>query len=187
MAYLENFPYRGIFDKRSSPRWGRTVLTKGMVMAGKYTPLENYLRGLPKSQREIMLRFAGQPTIRVEIAITPEEILNLQEIVRNIYIDDSLMDYIVDLVCATRDPGKFGLNLKGMVQYGASPRGTIYLNLAARAHAFLQGRGYVMPQDVKSVAHDVLRHRVILSYEAEAEDMTTDHVIDRILDTLEVP
>lgn len=141
----------------------------------------------PEEEKEIMRRFTKQPEIKVEVAITPEEILNLQEIARNIYIDDRLMDYIVDLVFATRDPEKFGLNLRDMIQYGASPRATIYLNLAARAHAFLQGRGYVTPQDVKSIAHDVLRHRLILSYEAEAEDMTTDQVIGRILDKVEVP
>ena len=140
-----------------------------------------------EEEKEIMRRFAGQPEIKVEIAITPEEILSLQEIAKNIYIDERIMDYIVDLVFATREPGKFGLNLHDMVQYGASPRATIYLNLAARAQAFLQGRSYVTPQDVKSIAHDVLRHRVILSYEAEAEDMTTDHVIERILDKVEVP
>ena len=97
------------------------------------------------------------------------------------------MDYIVDLVFATRDPGKIGLKLGGMIQYGASPRATIYLNLAARAHAFLQGRGYTTPQDVKSIAHDVLRHRVILSYEAEAEELTADRIIDQILEKVEVP
>ena len=140
-----------------------------------------------EEEREIMRRFAGRPEIKVEIAITPEEILSLQEITKNIYIDDRIMDYIVDLVFATREPEKFGLNLRDMIQYGASPRATIYLNLAARAHAFLHGRGYVTPQDVKSIVHDVLRHRVILSYEAEAEDMTTDHVIEQILDKVEVP
>jgi len=140
-----------------------------------------------EEEKEIMRRFAGQPEIKVQIAITPEEILGLREIIKNIYIDDRIMDYIVDLVFATREPEKYGLNLRDMVQYGASPRATIYLNLAARAQAFLCGRGYVTPQDVKSIAHDVLRHRLILSYEAEAEDMTTDQVIDMILDKVEVP
>jgi len=140
-----------------------------------------------EEEKEIMRRFAGRPEIKVQIAITPEEILSLREIIKNIYIDDRIMDYIVDLVFATREPEKYGLNLRDMVQYGASPRATIYLNLAARAQAFLCGRGYVTPQDVKSIAHDVLRHRVILSYEAEAEDMATDQVIDMILDKVEVP
>ncbi len=140
-----------------------------------------------EEEKEIMLRFAGQPEISVQTAITPKEILDIREVAKKIYMDDRLMDYIVDLVFATREPRKLGLNLDGMIQYGASPRATIYLNMAARAHAFLQGRGYVTPQDVKSIAHDVLRHRIILSYEAEAEDLTTDKVIDRILDKVEVP
>ncbi len=140
-----------------------------------------------EEEKEIMRRFAGQPEIKVQTVITPAEILELREAVKQIYIDDRLMDYIVDLVFTTRNPDKPGLKLDGMIQYGASPRATIYLNLAARAHAFLQGRGYATPQDVKSVAHDVLRHRVILSYEAEAEGLTTDRVIDRILETVEVP
>jgi MoxR-like ATPase len=140
-----------------------------------------------EEEKKIMRRFAGQPEIQIHTAISPEEILDLRETVKKIYVDDRLMDYIVDLVFATRDPDKLGLNLGGMIQYGASPRATIYLNLAARAHAFLQGRGYATPQDVKSIANDVLRHRVILSYEAEAEELTTDHVIDRILDKVEVP
>jgi MoxR-like ATPase len=140
-----------------------------------------------EEEKEIMLRFAGRPEIEVKTAVTAEEILELREAVKKVYIDDRLLDYIVDLVFATRDPDKLGLKLGGMIRFGASPRATIYLNLAARAHAFLQGRGYAVPQDVKSIAHDVLRHRVILSYEAEAENMTADHIIDRILETVEVP
>ena len=140
-----------------------------------------------EEEKEIMRRFAGQPEIKVQTVVPPEEILDLRETVKKVYVDDRLMDYIVDLVFATRNPDKLGLKLGGMIQYGASPRATIYLNLAARAHAFLQGRGYATPQDVKSIAHDVLRHRVILSYEAEAEELTTDRVIDRILETVEVP
>jgi len=140
-----------------------------------------------EEEKEIMRRFAGRPEIKVQTAVSPEEILDLRETVKKVYIDDRLMDYIVDLVFATRDPGKIGLKLGGMIQYGASPRATIYLNLAARAHAFLQGRGYTTPQDVKSIAHDVLRHRVILSYEAEAEELTADRIIDQILEKVEVP
>jgi MoxR-like ATPase len=140
-----------------------------------------------EEEKEIMRRFAGQREIEVQSAVTPDELLDLRETTKKVYVDDRMMDYIVDLVFATRDPGAIGLKLGGMIRYGASPRATIYLNLAARAHAFLQGRGYTTPQDVKSVAHDVLRHRVILSYEAEAEELTADRIIDQILEKVEVP
>jgi len=96
-------------------------------------------------------------------------------------------EYIVDLVLATRDPKAYGLDLRGYVQYGASPRGTINLTIAAKAAAFLQGRGYVTPQDVKSLALDVLRHRVTVSYEAEAESLTSEMVVQKIIDTIPVP
>ncbi|MBI5286711.1 MAG: ATPase, partial [Deltaproteobacteria bacterium] len=103
----------------------------------------------------------------------------------DIYIDDSIKDYIVRIVTATRNPDEYGL--KGMVEYGASPRGSIYLNKAARGYGFLQGRGYVLPEDIKVMATDVLRHRIILSYEAEAKGMTADEVIGRILEGVPVP
>jgi len=96
-------------------------------------------------------------------------------------------DYIVDVVFATREPATYKLPLEGMIRYGASPRATIALTLAARARAFLQGRGYVTPQDVKSIGHDVLRHRIIVSYEAEAEEVTSEKIIDRIFAGLPVP
>ena len=104
-----------------------------------------------------------------------------------IYMDDKVKDYILDLVMATRDPAAFKLDLAPFIQYGASPRATLYLTLAAKAHAFLQGRGYVTPQDVKSMAPDVLRHRIILSYEAEAEAKSTDDLIHILLERIEVP
>ncbi len=104
-----------------------------------------------------------------------------------IYIDDRVKDYIVDVVFASRDPGSYGLQLEGMIRYGASPRATIALTLTARAKAFMSGRGYVTPQDVKSVGPDVLRHRIIVSYEAEAEEMTSEHMIDKIFAGLPVP
>jgi MoxR-like ATPase len=108
-------------------------------------------------------------------------------VVNSIYIDQKVREYIVDLVLATRDPKAYGLDLAGYIQYGASPRGTINLTMAAKAAAFLQGRGYVTPQDVKSLALDVLRHRVTISYEAEAENMTPETVVQRIVDTIPVP
>ena len=107
--------------------------------------------------------------------------------VNTIYIDEKVRDYIVDLVLATRDPKAYGLDLAGCIQYGASPRATINLTIAAKAAAFLKGRGYVTPQDVKSLAHDVLRHRVTVTYEAEAENLTSDIVVQKIIDTMPVP
>ena len=107
--------------------------------------------------------------------------------VNSVYIDDRVKDYIVDVVWATRDPASYNLRLEGLVRYGASPRATIYLALAARAHAFLNGRGYVTPQDVKSIGPDVLRHRIIVSYEAEAESVTSETIIDKIFSGLSVP
>jgi MoxR-like ATPase len=96
-------------------------------------------------------------------------------------------EYVIDLVVATREPERFQLDLKPLIEYGASPRATLYLTLAAKAHAFVGGRGYVTPQDVKSIGSDVLRHRVIVSYEAEAEEMTSDTIVQRIFDGVPVP
>jgi MoxR-like ATPase len=104
-----------------------------------------------------------------------------------IHMEERIMDYIVRLTMATRNPKEFDLDIAPMISYGASPRASIWLGLASRAHAFLSGRGYVTPQDVKSMAPDVLRHRIILSYEAEAEEMSTDDLIKRLLERIEVP
>ncbi len=116
-----------------------------------------------------------------------KHIIAARDVVNNIYIDDRVKDYIVDIVWATREPASYNLKLEGLVRYGASPRATIYLALAARAHAFLNGRGYVTPQDIKSIGPDVLRHRIIVSYEAEAESITSETIIDRIFAGLPVP
>ena len=142
----------------------------------------------PLDERKV-LDMAMDGTARpVQPVLTPEEICGMQEVVRLIYVDDQVKNYILALVQATRDPAKFGLNgLVPLIDYGASPRASIYLGLGARAVAFLQGRGYVTPQDVKDIAFDVLRHRVILTYEAEAEQKTPEDVIQSILNTVPVP
>ena len=120
--------------------------------------------------------------------VSPAEILEAQKIVRKIYIDSKIEDYIVDIVFATRDPEKYGMhNLKGILEFGASPRASISLAQASRAYAFLRGRGYVIPEDVRAVCHDVLRHRLGLSYEAEANNISADDVITDILDAVKVP
>ncbi len=123
----------------------------------------------------------------VRPVVEAESILRARKVVDEVYVDDKIKDYILNLVFATRDPAAFNLDLKPYIRYGASPRATLNLTLAARAHAFLQGRGYVTPQDVKAIAPDVLRHRVIVSYEAEAEDLRADDVVGRILNALPVP
>ncbi|MBD5236469.1 MAG: MoxR family ATPase [Bacteroidales bacterium] len=120
--------------------------------------------------------------------IDPKEILEVQKIVEKIYIDEKIENYIVDIVFATRQPSKFGLNhLQSIISFGASPRASISLAKASRAYAFLQGRGYVIPEDVRAVCHDVLRHRIGLTYEAEANNITADGVITDILDKIAVP
>jgi len=119
--------------------------------------------------------------------LEPAEILEARRMVDGVYMDDKIKEYIIDLVVATREPQAFDLDLGGLIEYGASPRATLCLTLAAKAHAFISGRAYVTPQDVKSIGADVLRHRVIVSYEAEAEEMTPDTIVQRIFDGVPVP
>jgi MoxR-like ATPase len=141
-----------------------------------------------KEERAIQERMAHTaPNIGVTPVVTPADIMQARGIVDQIFMDEKIKDYIVDLVFATREPDAYKLDLKQYIQYGASPRATLYLTLAAKAHAFISGRGYVTPQDVKSVALDVMRHRVIISYEAEAEEITSDTIVQRVLDHVEVP
>jgi MoxR-like ATPase len=134
---------------------------------------------------DLMGRTSNLPTINP--VITAAEILNARKILNDIYIDDKVKDYIVDVVCATRQPEQYKIAVKEFIQLGASPRATIALTLASKAYAFLKGRGYVTPQDVKSIGMDVLRHRVTITYEAEAEDKTSETVIQKIFDELPVP
>jgi len=134
---------------------------------------------------EVMAKTSGTPTCSA--VVTPAQILKAREVINEIYVDDKVKDYIVDLVCATRDPDHYKIAVKDFIQLGASPRATIALTLAAKAFAFLKGRGYVTPQDVKSIGMDVLRHRVAITYEAEAEEKTSETVIQKIFDELPVP
>jgi MoxR-like ATPase len=128
-----------------------------------------------------------EPSLSVQPVVSAEDIVKARRVVSDIYVDDKVKNYIVDIVLATRDPKPYGIDLNGWVQCGASPRGTISLTLAARAHAFLQGRGYVTPQDVKDLAYDVLRHRIAVSYEAEAENINSENIVAGILEGLPVP
>ncbi len=141
-----------------------------------------------EEERAIMDRQTSAAPPSVSAKVTPEQILAARKVIPDIYVDDKLKDYIVSLVFATREPAKAGLKeLAPMIRYGASPRATIALNMAARARAFLQHRGYVIPEDVKAIGMDVLRHRVSLTYEAEAEEITADQVVGRIFEAVEVP
>jgi MoxR-like ATPase len=134
---------------------------------------------------DLMARTSGTPSAQAVVA--PGEILKARQVINDIYVDDKVKEYIVDLVCATRDPEAYKIQVKEFIQLGASPRATISLTLAAKAYAFLRGRGYVTPQDVKSIGMDVLRHRVAITYEAEAEEKTSETVIQKIFDELPVP
>jgi len=140
-----------------------------------------------QEEKEIMERVYGGITENTEAVIDYPQILSAKEVVRNIHMEEKIMDYIVSISAATRDPQGFGLDMGDMISYGASPRASIWLGMASRAHAFLKGRGFVTPQDVKSMAPDVLRHRIILNYEAEAEGKSTDDLIKVLLERIEVP
>jgi MoxR-like ATPase len=141
-----------------------------------------------EEERVILDRMTtGQP-IPVTPVVNPREILAARAIVNEIYVDDKLKNYVLDLVFATRFPDRFRLDaMKGLIAYGASPRATIYLTQASKAYAFLQGRGYVTPEDVKSIGPDVLRHRVLLTYEAEAENTTSEDIVQKVFAAVEVP
>lgn len=139
-------------------------------------------------ERKILDRMAQTHAVQqVDAVVQPAQIFEARKVVDQIYVDEKIKDYILSIVFATREPHNYDLKIRDYLQYGASPRATIALALAARAHAFMSGRGYVTPQDVKSIAPDILRHRLILTYEAEAEEVTTEHLIQQILDQLPVP
>jgi MoxR-like ATPase len=140
------------------------------------------------TEREIMRRMAGQALAPLTAVARPEEIFAARREILALYMDEKIEEYIVDLVQATREPARYGLaDLGSLIQYGASPRATIYLAVAARAHAYLRRRGYVLPEDVKAVGPDVLRHRIITTFEAEAEEISSDDVVSRILGAVDVP
>jgi MoxR-like ATPase len=130
---------------------------------------------------------AVEPDLAIEAVLSPAQVFELRRALDQIYVDEKIKRYIVDVVFATRRPADYGLDIAPYVQYGASPRATIFLTRAAKAQAFLDGRGYVTPQDVKSIGHDVLRHRVLVTYEAEAEEISAESLLQTIFDHLPVP
>jgi MoxR-like ATPase len=150
-----------------------------------------------KMEKEILRRMTEGDGVAMELArgkqiqlkqvVVPERVQKLRLLANQIYVDERIMDYILDIVFATRRPEDYGLDLGAYIRYGASPRGTIALKVGARCHAFLRGRNFVVPEDIKEIAYDVLRHRIILSFEAEAEGITPDEIIHKILATVDVP
>lgn len=141
-----------------------------------------------EEELEIIQKMAGKNEINVSPIIKPTDILSARDVINEVYIDNKIEQYIIDIVYATRKPEDYDLNdLKPLIAYGASPRASINLKLAAKAHAFLRRRGYVTPEDVKAIGMDVLRHRVIVTYEAEAEEVTSEDVVRRVLNQVEVP
>lgn len=141
-----------------------------------------------EEEKDIIRQNIASSLEEINAVVSRDEITEVQKIVGKIYIDEKIENYIVDIVFATREPSKYGLNdIDDLIEYGASPRASISLAKASRAYAFLQGRGYVIPEDVRAVCHDVMRHRIGLSYEAEANNISSDEVITSILDKVQVP
>ena len=141
-----------------------------------------------EEERQILDRVADGPEVEVESVVSLEDIRGAREAVKLVYMDDKIKDYIVTLVHATRFPTEVDLeDMVDLIEHGSSPRATIFLARAARAHAFVRRRGYVTPEDVKAVGADVLRHRLVVSYEAEAEEVDAEHIIQRLFDHVEVP
>ena len=141
-----------------------------------------------EEEKEILNKMTGDAVPKAQKVITTEQIASARGVMNQIYVDEKVKDYILSLVFATREPLKYGLkDLPDFIQYGASPRATISLTMAAKAHAFLRHRGFVTPEDVKAIGLDVLRHRISLTYEAEAEELTTERIIQRIFERVEVP
>jgi MoxR-like ATPase len=140
-----------------------------------------------EQEQKIIGMIAGGSIPEIRKTIKPQRILEIQKFNHRLYMDEKISKYITDIVAATRKPEQYGLDLKNFIEYGASPRASIYLALGGKAAALLAGRGYVIPEDIKSITGDVLRHRIILTYEAMAEDVTTDKIIDSILGKVPVP
>ncbi len=142
----------------------------------------------PEEELIIMERMMGEEMPPVQTMVTPQDLFDARRVVRSLSLDDALKNYIIQIIFATREPERFNMpDMRQLIAYGASPRATIYLALAAKARAFIQGRAYVIPEDIKAVAHEVLRHRIIVTYEAEAEEITSETVIDRVLHQVAVP
>ncbi len=141
----------------------------------------------PQDEKEIVMRYGAAAPPQIVPQMGAQDIASLQALVKKIYIDDKILNYIISIVCATRDPKGANVDIEGLLEYGASPRASLWLACCSRAHALLEGRTYVTPFDVKAVGHDILRHRLVLSYEAQAQEMTPDDIITRIFNKIPVP
>ena len=141
----------------------------------------------PEDELEIINRFTKGEAPTAKPVCKPEYILAMKEVINNIFMDEKIKRYIVNIIFATRYPDQYGLKVKNLIQYGAGPRASLYLTIASKGNAFMEGRAYVTPDDVKAVAYDVLRHRISVSYEAEAEEITSENIIDEILKNVKVP
>jgi MoxR-like ATPase len=141
-----------------------------------------------QEEKEILDRMAGKEPIQVDSVVNPADILSARQSLNHVYMDEKIKDYILNIVFATREPSSYGIDeIVPYIRYGASPRATIFLTQASRAHAFLNRRGYVTPEDVKSTGKDILRHRIIVTYEAEAQEINTDEIIQKVFNAIEVP
>ncbi len=138
-------------------------------------------------EKQIIRRYTQGIKTKIRPVVSSKEIVEIQEFNQHIYADEKIEDYVAEIIDATRHPEDYGLDINGYIEYGASPRASIWLILSAKAHAMINGRGYVIPEDIRAVAHDVLRHRIILTYEAEAEEISADEIIIKILDKIKVP
>ncbi len=145
--------------------------------------------GYPWRQEEMIIidRQTSGKHVELRPVVHPDKIIEMQQVIDRIYVDENIKKYVLDIVFATRNPSEFGLDIGGYIEYGASPRASIYLVATAKAYAFINGRGFVLPEDVKAMSMDVLRHRILLTYEAEAEDITSEKIVNRILSTIVVP
>lgn len=140
-----------------------------------------------EEEKEIMKRMSVTQEIKLNKVISSSDIMRIRNIIEKVYIDEKLQDYIINIIFATREPKKYNLNLENLIEFGASPRASIFLHKASKARAFLNGRAYVTPQDIKAVGYDILRHRILVSYEAEAENLKSEDIITRIFDKIEIP
>ena len=140
-----------------------------------------------KEERQILERMTTSHDFHIDRVVSPADIIKVRQVVNQIYMDEKIKNYIIDIVFASRNPEHYKIDVADYIQYGASPRASIYLTLAAKAHAFLRHRGHVTPDDVKAIGMDVLRHRIIITYEAEAEELTSEDIVKKIFDEVEVP
>lgn len=178
-------PFFVMATQNSIETEGTYKLPEAQVDRFMFKLLINY----PKKDQEteIIERFTESTVIKTNRILSAKQIIEMQDFNKKIYVDKKIKDYVVELVDATRYNNKYDINVDGHIEYGASPRASLWLILASKARAMVQGRGYVIPEDVKYIAQDVLRHRILLTYEAEAEEITSDSIISKILEKIKVP